>query len=80
MPTFVPDVPYHIQAVFIFTFGIIWYVPFLDDYLKPMPTDPKEHTAVSRENVWKGVYSAILFMCAFAYLKPYQEYGMNDFN
>ena len=45
-----------------------------------MPTCLVEHQEVSRKNVWNGVYCAILFMCAFAYLKPYPEYGMNDFN
>ena len=80
MPAFVPDIPYHISAVFIFAFSIICYVPFQDDYLEPMPSDPEENLKISRRNSWRGIYCAILFMCAFAWLKPYLEYGMSDLN
>jgi len=52
----------------------------MDDYEELMPRDPKAHLEISRKNVWNGIYCAILFMCAFAYLKPYLEYGMNDVN
>lgn len=35
---FVPDIPYHIQFIFIFTFGYIWYSAFLDtNYLEELP-------------------------------------------
>ena len=35
---FIPDVPYHIQLVFIATFSYIWYSAFIDkDYLEPLP-------------------------------------------
>jgi hypothetical protein len=37
MTPFVPDVAYHIQAVFIFSFGFIWYTAFEDDYIEPTP-------------------------------------------
>lgn len=34
MPAFIPDIPYHIQAVFIVTFAFIWISGFVDkDYL-----------------------------------------------
>jgi hypothetical protein len=36
---FVPDVPYHIQIVFIFTFFYIWYTAFLDDYEAALPNN-----------------------------------------
>jgi len=31
---FVPDVPYHIQGVFLLTFGYIWHSAFSDAYLE----------------------------------------------
>lgn len=47
MPTFVPDVPYHIQGVFAVTFGFIWMSAFVDkDYLNDMPEDPAEWNKV----------------------------------
>lgn len=79
MPAFVPDIPYHIQAVFAVTFAYIWGSAFLDkDYLKPMPEDPEAHHEVLKANVWRAVNSIVLFMLAFAYLKPYQEYRVGD--
>ncbi len=37
---FVPDIPYHIQIVFLFTFFYIWYTAFIDkEYLKALPED-----------------------------------------
>lgn len=38
---FVPDVPYHIQLVFVVTFGYIWYSALTDDYLADLPEDPE---------------------------------------
>ena len=79
MPAFVPDIPYHIQAVFGVTFGYIWLSAFMDkDYLKPMPEDPQAHHEVLKANVWRALSSIVLFMLAFAYLKPYQEYRVGD--
>ena len=40
MPAFVPEVPYHIQLVFIGAFSFIWGNSFVDDYLEPLPEDP----------------------------------------
>ena len=37
MPAFIPDVPYHIQGVFIVTFAFIWVRAFMDDYLTELP-------------------------------------------
>ena len=42
MPAFIPDIPYHIQMVFIGAFSFIWVNCFQDKYLEPLPTDPKE--------------------------------------
>ena len=39
---FVPDVPYHIQIVFIITFGWIWSTALQDDYLAPLPADEQK--------------------------------------
>ena len=39
MTVFIPDVPYHIQAIFVLTFSIIWISGFSDDYLSPLPED-----------------------------------------
>jgi hypothetical protein len=34
---FVPDVPYHIQLIFVLSFSYIWYSAFIDkDYLEPL--------------------------------------------
>jgi hypothetical protein len=35
----VPDVPYHIQLLFIFVMGYIWRTAFLDNYDEPYPED-----------------------------------------
>ena len=78
MTAFIPDVPYHIQLVFILTFLFIWVTAFKDDYLQPMSElDDKQKEDNLRENVWRGIYAVIAFMCAFGYLKPYLEYGVN---
>lgn len=69
---FVPDIPYHIQIVFILTFGYIWYNAFLDkDYLEPLPEDPEAALKINRANWWRGINGCILFLCSFAYLEPY---------
>lgn len=39
MAVFLADVPYHIQAIFVLTFSIIWISAFSDDYLSPLPED-----------------------------------------
>ena len=37
---FIPDIPYHIQIVFIIIYSYIWYQAFVDrEYLKPLPED-----------------------------------------
>jgi len=79
MPAFVPDIPYHIQAVFIFTFGYIWYTAFANDpdYDSDLPADPKEYHSIVVKCVWQSIQSSILFMTAFAYLKPYVETVQN---
>jgi hypothetical protein len=48
---FVPDIPYHIQIVFIFTFGFIWYTAFIDNYQAEMPTDPIEEYKINVSNI-----------------------------
>lgn len=67
---FVVDSPYHIQLVFIFTFGYIWYSAMSDDYLT-IPATPEEDHAVNQANWWKAIYACVLFLCAWAYLEPY---------
>jgi hypothetical protein len=42
MVPFIPDVDYHIQALFIVVFAFIWTTAFTDDYLQPTPKDPEE--------------------------------------
>ena len=81
MPAFVPDIPYHIQLVFVLTFSFIWLSAFVDtDYLQPMPEDPVEYHQVIKGNVWRAILSVIAFLCAFSYLKPYPEYEMGEWN
>jgi len=78
MPAFIPDVPYHIQIVFIFTFSFIWLRAFQDDYNEPYEhLSQEQQTDILRANVWRGVISAVVFMCAFSYLKPYPEYELS---
>ena len=79
MQTFVPDIDYHIQAVFLFTFTYIWGTAFWSDpgYLEDTPTDPAQRYFVISGNVWRGIYSIIVFMVAFSYLEAYPEYGMS---
>ena len=38
----VPDVPYHIQLLFIIVMGYIWRTAFLDDYDAPYPDNKLE--------------------------------------
>lgn len=76
---FVPDIPYHIQAVFVVTFAYIWWSAFSDkDYLHQTPTDPENARKILQANTWRAIYGVILFMLAFAYLKPYREYRIGD--
>ena len=49
---FVPDIPYHIQIVFVFTFGYIWCTAFQDYKIwapeeKPMPEALEEYDKVN---------------------------------
>lgn len=75
MPPFVPDIPFHVQAVFALTFSYIWLSAFFNDpdYLQKMPEDADQWTTIMRENTWQALKSAALFMTAFAYLNPYIE-------
>lgn len=69
---FVPDIAYHIQIIFIFTFSYIWYSAFVDqDYLEPLPSDEAAAHKITLANWWRGIIGCILFLCAFAYLEPY---------
>ena len=79
MKAFVPDIDYHIQAVFIFTFAYIWGTAFFSDpgYLEATPTDPAQRYFVISGNVWRGIYSIIVFLVAFSYLESYPEYGVD---
>jgi phosphatidylserine synthase 2 len=76
MVPFVPDIDYHIQAVFILAFGYIWGIAFVDDYLTPTPTDPEAEFEVTQANVYRAIYSCIVFLVAFSYLEAYPEYGL----
>lgn len=78
MPAFIPDIPYHIQLVFAGTFSFIWLNSFTDDYNEPLPADPVKRQEIEKANIWRGIYSVIVFICAFSYLKPYPEYGLSD--
>jgi hypothetical protein len=49
---FVPDIPYHIQIVFIVTFGFIWYTAFIDNYQDEMPSDPIEEYKINVSNIY----------------------------
>ena len=52
----------------------------MDDYLTELPVlGSKERHVIEQKNVWTGITSAILFMCSFAYLKPYLEYEQSQF-
>ena len=68
---FIPDLPYHIQCVFLITFGYIWWAAFQDRYLEDSGEDPASEVEINRANWWRGVNSCVLFLCAFSYLNPY---------
>ena len=68
---FVPDLPYHLQALFILTFGYIWISAFVDKYQDPLPNDPVLEAEINRANWWRAIYANVIFLCAFAYLEPY---------
>ena len=79
MPAFIPDVPYHIQLVFIVTFSYIWLNAFTDDYLESTHgLKESERTDILRANVWRAIMGIVVFMLSFAYLKPYPEYGLGE--
>lgn len=80
MPAFVPDVPFHIVIVFLLTFSFIWGMAFYGDpdYIDNMPTDNSDEWAkIAKKNVWQAITSVIIFMSAFAYLRPYVETVQN---
>ena len=63
--------------MFIGTFSFIWINSFQDNYLEKLPSDLKARNEIEQANVWRGIYSVIVFMLAFSYLKPYPEYGLS---
>lgn len=63
--------------MFIGTFSFIWLNCFQDNYLEPLPKDETLRHQIEQANVWRGIYSAMLFILAFNYLKPYPEYGLS---
>jgi hypothetical protein len=67
---FVPDVPYHVQLVFILCFGYIWKSAFEDDYMSPMPEDITERDAVIRDNWMRSMIGCVVFLCSYSYLRP----------
>ena len=75
MPALVPDVPYHVQIIFLLTFTYIWGSAFFadPDYYDGMPTDTEQYAKIAKKNTWQAIYSIIGFMSAFAYLRPYIE-------
>lgn len=65
--------------MFAVTFGYIWTSCFVDkDYLQPMPSEQSAFRDLLQANVWRAIYSIVLFMLAFAYLKPYAEHRVGD--
>ena len=42
-----------------------------------MPKDPAEREEIERANIWRGIYSVVVFIVAYSYLKPYPEYGLS---
>lgn len=70
-PFSLSKVPYHIQLVFLLTFGYIWYTSWADvDYLDAPPEDEEEALKINRANWWRGIINCVLFLCAFSYLDP----------
>lgn len=68
---FVPDVPYHIQIVFIFTFYYIWSRALEGDYLEDLSKKTEEERqAIHKRDWWQAIYSCSLFLCTFSYLRP----------
>ena len=43
---FVPDLPYHVQIVFILSMSFIWHQAFVHDYESELPTDPVEEQKI----------------------------------
>ena len=62
--------------MFIGAFSFIWITAFHDDYLEELPKDYEAAKKIEQANVWRGIYSVIVFVLAFSYLKPYPEYGL----
>ena len=48
----VPDVPYHIQLLFIIVMGYIWRTAFLDDYDAPYPDNKLEAEQINVSNLF----------------------------
>ena len=48
----VPDVPYHIQLLFIIVMGYIWRTAFLDDYDSPYPDNKLEAEQINVSNLF----------------------------
>ena len=44
---FVPDVPYHIQLVFVVTFSYIWYTSLFSDEYDAVPNSQEEEHAIN---------------------------------
>ena len=65
--------------MFLVTFSYIWLSAFYNDpdYNDYMPTDPVEYSIVAKKNTWQGIYSVVMFQCAFAYLHSYVETVQN---
>ena len=57
---FVPDVPYHIQAVFAMTFYYIWSRALQDDYLEDLDKLTEEQRHAIHVSYSKNAISLIL--------------------
>lgn len=42
-----------------------------------MPEDSESFLSIVRKNAWQAIYSSLVFMASFAYLKPYIETVQN---
>jgi len=59
----------------------VWGTAFYSDpdYIADMPVnDQAEWERIVKKNTWSAIYAIGVFMCSFAYLRPYAETVQNE--
>jgi len=68
----VPDVPYHIQLLFVIIMGYIWKTAFDDDYQQEYAflSESEDAQTINKQNWWRALIACLMVLCTWSYLRP----------